>query len=219
MRRSVFVTVSSSLAMVLGGFIFSQTVTAETKGARTLSNHDAVARDSGGHHDDGEGGGDNSHGKPPKDRPPQPPPPYNPYPPGILPSDLVPELERVLREVDFIEARALARWRALPPPTMTGQPPTTEDIETLGELMNYDRNISPNKNTACASCHMPYAAFSGPIPSVNLTMIAYPGSVHFRAGKRSAQRYPYAPPYSSTTKYRVFSSVETSGTHARPDIC
>jgi cytochrome c peroxidase len=40
---------------------------------------------------------------------------------------------------------------------------------------------------------MPYAAFSGPIPSVNLTMIAYPGSYQFRAAKRSAQRYPYAP--------------------------
>ena len=43
------------------------------------------------------------------------------------------------------------------------------------------------------SCHMPYAAFSGPIPSVNLTMIAYPGTFHFRAGKRTAQRYTYAP--------------------------
>ncbi len=40
---------------------------------------------------------------------------------------------------------------------------------------------------------MPYAAFSGPIPSVNLTMIAYPGTAHFRAGKRTAQRYTYAP--------------------------
>src|SRR6267142_472641 len=56
-----------------------------------------------------------------------------------------------------------------------------------------DKNISPNKNEACASCHMPYVAFSGPIPSVNLTMIAYPGTVHFRAGKRTAQRYTYAP--------------------------
>jgi cytochrome c peroxidase len=59
--------------------------------------------------------------------------------------------------------------------------------------MNYDKNIAPGKNSACASCHMPYVAFSGPIPSVNLTMIAYPGTAHFRAGKRSAQRYPYAP--------------------------
>jgi cytochrome c peroxidase len=40
---------------------------------------------------------------------------------------------------------------------------------------------------------MPYVAFSGPIPSVNLTMIAYPGTEHFRAGKRTAQRYTYAP--------------------------
>jgi cytochrome c peroxidase len=40
---------------------------------------------------------------------------------------------------------------------------------------------------------MPYAGFSGPIPSVNLTMVAYPGSFQFRAGKRTAQRYTYAP--------------------------
>ena len=123
---------------------------------------------------------------------------YNPYPPGILPPDLNPEVERVLREIRVVEKRALARWRALTPPTLTGQPPIlkgtgTEAIETLGELMQYDHNISPNRNVACASCHMPYVAFSGPIPSVNLTMIAYPGTVHFRAGKRTAQRYTYSP--------------------------
>jgi cytochrome c peroxidase len=123
---------------------------------------------------------------------------YNPYPPGILPPDLNPELARVRREVRLIERRALARWHALTPPTLTNQPPVlkgtgTEAVEILGELMNYDLNISPNRNIACASCHMPYVAFSGPIPSVNLTMIAYPGTVHFRAGKRTAQRYTYAP--------------------------
>jgi cytochrome c peroxidase len=123
---------------------------------------------------------------------------YNPYPPGILPPDLDPEIERVLREIRVVEKRALARWRTMTPPTLTGQPPIlqgtgTEAVETLGELMNYDQNISPNRNIACASCHMPYVAFSGPIPSVNLTMIAYPGTVHFRAGKRTAQRYTYAP--------------------------
>jgi cytochrome c peroxidase len=125
-------------------------------------------------------------------------PVYNPYPPGILPSNLNSELLRVLREVDFVEGRALARWHALKPPILTNQPPVlqntgTEAVETLGELMNYDKNISPNRNVACASCHMPYVAFSGPIPSVNLTMIAYPGTVHYRAGKRTAQRYTYAP--------------------------
>src|SRR6266850_6535328 len=128
------------------------------------------------------------------------PPPqiYDPYPPGILPDDLNAELARVLQEVDVIEDRAIQRWQALQPPIKTGQPPIlqntgTEAVEILGELMQYDKNISPNRNIACASCHMPYVAFSGPIPSVNLTMIAYPGTVHFRAGKRTAQRYPYAP--------------------------
>jgi hypothetical protein len=38
---------------------------------------------------------------------------YNPYPPGILPSNLSSEIARVLREVDVIESRALARWHAL----------------------------------------------------------------------------------------------------------
>ena len=125
-------------------------------------------------------------------------PAYNPYPSGILPSDLSSEVTRVQREVDLVESRALARWKGLGRPTLIGQPPVlqntgTEAIETLGELMLYDRNMSPRKNQACASCHMPYAGFSGPIPSVNLTMIAFPGTVHFRAGKRTAQRHPYSP--------------------------
>jgi cytochrome c peroxidase len=123
---------------------------------------------------------------------------YNPYPPGILPTDLNSEITRVQREVDLVEGRALARWKALGHPVLTGQPPVlqnigTEAIETLGELMLYDSTISPRKNQACASCHMPYAGFSGPIPSVNLTMIAFPGAVHFRAGKRTPQRHPYSP--------------------------
>jgi cytochrome c peroxidase len=108
------------------------------------------------------------------------------------------EIARVLREVDFIEGRALARWHALKPPILTGQPPVlqntgTEATETLGELMLFDKNISPNWNQACASCHMPYAGFTGPIPPVNLTMVAFPGTVHFRAGKRTTQRHPYSP--------------------------
>src|SRR5260370_860267 len=129
----------------------------------------------------------------------EPPPPfYNPYPHGILPADLNSEIARVLREVDNIEAEALGQLRALTPPTLTGQPPTFQNTGQrfnvlLGKALNFDRNMSPFKDRACAFCHMPYAGFSGPIPSVNLTMIAYPGSFQFRAGKRTAQRYSYAP--------------------------
>jgi cytochrome c peroxidase len=125
-------------------------------------------------------------------------PAYNPYPPGILPPDLVSEIARVRREVASIESEALSQWLVLPPPILTGQPPTLQGTgmranQLLGKLMNFDENMSPFKNRACGFCHMPYAGFSGPIPSVNLTMVAYPGSYQFRAGKRTAQRYTYAP--------------------------
>ncbi|MDB6010092.1 MAG: hypothetical protein JWL65_2342 [Gammaproteobacteria bacterium] len=167
MRSSILGAVLNSAAMLAAVLLLSNAAMAQTPAAESDSSSKTV-------------------------------PVYDPYPPGILPADLNSELARVLREVDFIEARALAQWRALTPPVLTGQPPKlqgtgTAALETLGELMNYDRNISPFRDIACASCHMPYVGFSGPIPSVNLTMIAYPGTVHFRAGKRTAQRYTYAP--------------------------
>ena len=134
------------------------------------------------------------------DREEPPPPFYNPYPPGILPSDLTSEIERVRDEVSSIENEGLAQWHALTPPTLTGQPPTLQGTgmranQLLGKLMNFDEHMSPFKNRACGFCHMPYAGFSGPIPSVNLTMVAYPGSLQFRAGKRTAQRYTYSPDF------------------------
>jgi cytochrome c peroxidase len=126
------------------------------------------------------------------------PPPYNPYPPGILPPNLDSEIFRVRLEVRGIELEALGQWHALTPPTLTGQPPTLQGTgqranQLLGKLMNFDEQMSPFENRACGFCHMPYAGFSGSIPSVNLTMVAYPGSFQFRAGKRTAQRYTYSP--------------------------
>lgn len=64
-------------------------------------------------------------------------------------------------------------------PTYVGNPPTLtpnryEAVRILGRLLNYDESMSPFNNEACAFCHMPYTGFSGPIPSVNLTMVAYP---------------------------------------------
>ena len=124
-------------------------------------------------------------------------PAYDPYPPGILPSDLNSEIARIQREMTGIFNEALGEWKALPPLTYTGNPPILQyngynAVEILGKLMNFDLDISPYKNVGCAFCHMPYAAFSGPIPSVNLTMVAYPASYHYRAAKRTAQRYTYS---------------------------
>jgi cytochrome c peroxidase len=72
--------------------------------------------------------------------------------------------------------------------------------------MNYDENISPFRNEACASCHMPYTGYSGPIPSVNLTMVANPGTFHYRAAKRTPQRYPYSPDWPVLEFNDVFES-------------
>jgi cytochrome c peroxidase len=147
--------------------------------------------------------------------PPGPPPgtaspfpPYNPYPtglnsmpPSILPPNLDSEIARVQREVQTIFDRYFAEWKALTPtPTYTGNPPTLspngyDAVRILGGLLNYDSTMSPFENQACSFCHMPYAGFSGPIPSVNLTMIAYPGTYHYRSAKRTAQRYTYSPAF------------------------
>src|SRR5260370_18530553 len=81
---------------------------------------------------------------PPK-APAPPVPVYNPYPAGILPSNLSSEISRGIREVDVIESRALARWHALQRPILTGQPPVlentgTEIVETHAQLMLFDKN-------------------------------------------------------------------------------
>jgi cytochrome c peroxidase len=122
---------------------------------------------------------------------------YNPYPPGILPTDIASELGRVQTEITGIFNNYVTQWQAMTPPVVAGNPPILQNTgyeaqRILGGLLQYDLHISPFQNTACASCHMPYAAYSGPIPSVNLTMIAYPGSLRYRAGKRTAQRYTYS---------------------------
>jgi len=128
----------------------------------------------------------------------QVPPNYNPYPSGILPANLDSERSRIEREITTIFGRYFAEWQALTPtPTNVGNPPILapngyDAQRILGGLLNFDLNISPFRNMACASCHMPYTAFSGPIPSVNLTMIAYAGSYPYRAAKRTAQRYTYS---------------------------
>jgi cytochrome c peroxidase len=160
---------------------------------------------------------DNGHSTPA----PSPSGSYNPYPPGILPTDLQSEIDRVRREIQGVEDRTLVEARALPPLTRSnsqgiGNPPTLQGagyqaVQTLGKLLLYDENMSPGRNEACNSCHMPYVAFSGPIPSVNRTMIAYPGTERFRAGKRAAQRYTYTPQAFSVLQYNATQGAFNGG--------
>jgi len=53
-------------------------------------------------------------------------------------------------------------------------------LQVLGKLEHFDEQLSVNKNEACAFCHMPYSGFTRPIPSLNRTTVAYPGSFHCR---------------------------------------
>jgi cytochrome c peroxidase len=166
MRGKLFIKLiklSVSLVIVLGSLILTQVGSAQQDGSKAADQQDQ-----------------------------NPTSIYNPYPPGILPPDLQSEIARVRREIRFIFNRTLQESRALPP-TQPSQGPTYQAVRTLGKLMNFDEHMSVEQNMACASCHMPYVGFSGPIPSVNLTMVAYAGSFLFRAGKRTPQRYTYSP--------------------------
>jgi cytochrome c peroxidase len=116
---------------------------------------------------------------------------YNPYPPGFLPANLQTEINRVNAETDLIFLATLVEASKLPinPGTAMRQ------IQLLGKLEIFDKNLSVNKNMSCSFCHMPYTGFSGPISSLNATTVAYPGSVRFRFGKRKPQGYTYSPFY------------------------
>jgi cytochrome c peroxidase len=96
------------------------------------------------------------------------------------------EITKVEAEIDLIEAQAIERLAA-PPDNQIQQ------IELLGKLMLYDKNLSVNRNEACAFCHMPETGFTGPVSELNRTTAAYPGSVRTRFSDRKPQSHAYAP--------------------------
>jgi hypothetical protein len=57
-------------------------------------------------------------------------PTYNPYPLGILPPDLDPEIARVQREMRSIFNEALTEWRQVPSPKVKGNPPILQGRRT-----------------------------------------------------------------------------------------
>src|ERR1700739_4853250 len=65
------------------------------------------------------------------------------------------EIAQVEAEIDRIEAQTIERL-AVPPDNQVQQ------VELLGKLMLYDKQLSVNRNEACAFCYMPQTGFSGP---------------------------------------------------------
>ncbi len=102
-----------------------------------------------------------------------------------LSSSALQEIARLEAEIDRIEAQTVERLAA-PPDNQV------QRIELLGKLLLYDKNLSVNRNEACAFCHMPEAGFSGPLSELNRTTGSYPGSVRTRFGDRRPQTHGYA---------------------------
>src|SRR5258708_1787537 len=85
----------------------------------------------------------------------------------------------------------------------TNAPGSSQFTQALGKALIYDQNLSVNNNLACATCHIPYAGFTGGSSFFNATTSALPGSVpitnagatgpHERISARRPQTYAYAP--------------------------
>lgn len=95
------------------------------------------------------------------------------------------EIRRVEAEIDSIESETLARART------TKLDPAMRLI-LLGKLLLFDKELSVNRNEACAFCHTPETGFSGPVSALNSTTVSYPGSVRTRFSNRKPQTHSYA---------------------------
>jgi cytochrome c peroxidase len=105
---------------------------------------------------------------------------------GPLSPAVLNEIARVEAEIDGIEADTLKRLVSVPDNQV-------QQIELLGKLMLFDKELSVNHNEACAFCHMPATGFTGPISELNRTTGSYPGSVRTRFSERKPQTHTYAP--------------------------
>src|ERR1019366_318200 len=103
----------------------------------------------------------------------------------ILSPRALQEIAQAGAEIDRIEAATVARLQAAP----DNQP---QQIELLGKAMMYDKQLSVNRNEACAFCHMPETGFGGPVSALNETTGSYPGSVRTRFSNRVPQTHSYA---------------------------
>ena len=104
---------------------------------------------------------------------------------GQMPPGFDRDVARVVTEIDRIEADTL---RQVNQTTLDRQ----GRIRTLGKLLLFDKHLSVNQNEACSFCHMPETGFTGPIQSLNLSTVSYPGSVRTRFSQRKPQSYMYA---------------------------
>src|SRR5262245_54822446 len=128
----------------------------------------------------------------------------HPTPPGLKE-----EIERVNAEIDRIFAETLAQLSSIP----SDAEHRMKRVQTLGKLLLFDKQLSVNRNEACSFCHMPYVDFTGPISLLNMTTVAYPGSVRTASGDPAQSRYGHRKPQSYTYApyYPVLQYNESQG--------
>jgi cytochrome c peroxidase len=122
------------------------------------------------------------------------------------------EIAQVEREVDVNEATALTRAGRLTP----GDP---QAMATLGKVLFYDKNLSFNRNTACAFCHIPQTGYQGALEIVNRNGVDQPGSVRTRYSLRKPPSAAYAAfsPPCIIARARKTWLADSSGTSVRLD--
>ena len=144
---------------------------------------------------------------------------FTPAATGIASStrDAAPLPPDVLRAIEQLRAHQCRRG-ANPGPCGCSANNQVQQIELLGKLLLYDKELSVNRNEACAFCHMPETGFTGPISELNRTTGSYPGSVRTRFSERKPQTHTYAP-LSPVLHYNAGQgdwSAAISGICARP---
>jgi cytochrome c peroxidase len=112
------------------------------------------------------------------------------------------QIAQVETQVDQAEAAALAQ-------ASKTQPGSPERVVLLGKILFYDKNLSVNRNTACAFCHMPQTGYQGAIEIINKTTVNQPGSVRTRFSLRKPPSAAYAA-FSPPLYYRA-STVDFVG--------
>src|SRR5438270_8609722 len=104
------------------------------------------------------------------------------------PTRLTPQAEAEILQVEArinqIESDSLERARG-------SSLDALGELTLLGKLILFDQNLSVNRNESCAFCHMPDTGFTGPSSVLNMTTVAYPGSVRTRFGNRKPPTHTY----------------------------
>ena len=95
------------------------------------------------------------------------------------------EIAQLEQQADSIETDTLAMIASLP---LGG----SHKPATLGKALFFDKNLSVDRNEACAFCHMPQTGFQGAIENLNLGAVAQPGAVRNRFSLHKPPSAAYA---------------------------